>query len=1800
MQTPSRTSRLVWLVLLTFLAVGRLRAEIVESITSLVVTNSTAFVIASDAANGTAGYERDAIVAKAVVLYQRSTATTDYVFDYTYDYQLVDDAGTPQTLVIGAGTGTTLAVTLTVDRTLIPIVPSITTTVRLQPATRLDPYRQYKVTLKLLRKVHGSLPRPSATGDAAETALASYYHFPGTNASDADVNVIPFIDGAGWTKTYLLKGGAGGLGNLVAAVNFHAFRYDRYNLSPANDTIAFRFLVELRDDATDAIVPLVQSSFDVSRSMPTYTIAAIGPIVPSTLISSASLPLVPAGQLDSVNKTYKLRVTIAHFAEPLDFLPQAGNSADVAATRLLHFNGHLYFGAIDTVFTSVGNVPPANPPAAGSIPTQLGVNLQSGAIVGAEDHTYGDGSLLSVNLLPNGDATLSGGSAAVTSPSPDTGDVANVRFTRGTMTLDTSGAISAITTVLPAGFGIAGDPNHKLLLGLLPFGARRLGQDLLPLADPSESFPIDIWANEETKPVWMKITAGTWVVAAGRFDFDAAGDAVYVRRNEFQALAASGAPADATLKRSNERYYEFVDGVASPQIVVKADAKRSARLTASLKFRAGAMGSHFPYQGIIAWGAGGEQVIEDDLVVAGTSSLPNAVVLSPYQRDCTGNDCPGGAGLDYMTFKSSSGPLLFTPDGGFYASGKLSTNDPVSWGWIGLPAIQKFAHETEAWDTASFLMSGFFLRGDQATGTSIQQRPGTILFSGFTIAPDASVLAERPKSAPYEDGFADYAGLNFRVVGDGARKAHSVLAGKPTGDYPLTGRSKYYVRLGGVNGIHEAVFKQFPPSFKLYGYPINFDNFGLSFLDGVNVDSRTQGSIELPEPSKFVQNFEKLKFSCLGALEDAQVPAAEAAVAKVMNYWQADFYTRAIQFQHKAADACDPGKGILTLGVDAYAVHVDGTLHGVLGYHPDGNLVTLADCEAPDGPLDPPFDSRLKMPNQFTLKGPKDEKYAVTPVSDAYLSNWDYRGSNPRGVGFLNFAAKLDVPFFEDLRIHAHTSANRENTGAPLFMMGGWPSKGFSAGGADFFSDKSFDKDNKGFPDDVDNVEYEEGKKALGEKYHVRAQRDWLDLINLDAPLNWSSSGRAFSGYAQVKKDLLVISAEYEPKYLSARHAELTFGLQYEGMPQINLANLAFDQLGGLEQAFTGVIETQVLDKGFDALNGLVGAQIQKVMDPVLDDLLDPPINAIFGALSAKFDAGQKKFTVPLAQVQNIVGQYCGVVAGAPTSFRDILETGLLGDLAGKNGFIKQIDGKVADGEAALAQIQSLLHADPDGNRTLVTTLLKQLVKTLVSQATDSPIAQSLAGMAADIAGGAIDPKLNQFLKEAAPTLDEISDVVGSVKNVLGQVRAKLGSGQEFADELKAKLNSLVASNEVLGAMQQTCNDINGYLATFKEGLDNPFTPQNAAAFKTFVRQRIGDRFFGSAIPAAFTSLLKQRLYDVEASVHEAVDSIFQQVNAVIRDTLTSALSEIDNGINGLLGSVGSSMGAGRLNGYAHIEGDSLKELRIDLYAQFKVPSEMEFNAYLQIKELDSENGENGCIGKGEKATEVRIGAKDVDVNFVSCKAKVSVEAKFTFETVPAFSILGVGAGFELNGAITFATFKITYLGAQMAFGAEENYFSGACALEFSGYKAKGGIYFGRTCTLDPFFWDPDVKEVIGKPPFTGIYAYAEVWIPISETLLGIPATCFFEVSAGIGLGAGFFAEGPTFVGKMFLGAYGSVICLASLEGDIKLIGVKNADGLQLKGGGHLEGCLGPCPFCLCVNKHVDITYKNKKWDVSF
>jgi hypothetical protein len=98
--------------------------------------------------------------------------------------------------------------------------------------------------------------------------------------------------------------------------------------------------------------------------------------------------------------------------------------------------------------------------------------------------------------------------------------------------------------------------------------------------------------------------------------------------------------------------------------------------------------------------------------------------------------------------------------------------------------------------------------------------------------------------------------------------------------------------------------------------------------------------------------------------------------------------------------------------------------------------------------------------------------------------------------------------------------------------------------------------------------------------------------------------------------------------------------------------------------------------------------------------------------------------------------------------------------------------------------------------------------------------------------------------------------------------------------------------------------------------------------------------------------------------------------------------------------------------------------------------------------------------------------------------------------------------------------------------------------------------------------------------------------------VLGIPASCLFEISAGVGAGAFFFAEGPTYGGKMFLGVSGSLLCIVSIEGDVTMIGVKHGDDLRFAGHGHFEADIGPCPFCISIGKDIDLSYVNKSWHI--
>ena len=186
-----------------------------------------------------------------------------------------------------------------------------------------------------------------------------------------------------------------------------------------------------------------------------------------------------------------------------------------------------------------------------------------------------------------------------------------------------------------------------------------------------------------------------------------------------------------------------------------------------------------------------------------------------------------------------------------------------------------------------------------------------------------------------------------------------VMSGVNTGFNPLTPRSKYYVRYGGVNGIHESA--SFRANLTLYGYAFSFQSYRLSYLDSANRESRTDGVIALPFPSAFPVEFERMKFLCRGNLDSARLPANIGT--KHLAYWNTDLKPLSLQFKPRTGNPCSLTERYLVLGVETTLPLIPQALHAALAIRNNGNLAT--ELTAVEG-----MNPRFPVPANLSLQGP--------------------------------------------------------------------------------------------------------------------------------------------------------------------------------------------------------------------------------------------------------------------------------------------------------------------------------------------------------------------------------------------------------------------------------------------------------------------------------------------------------------------------------------------------------------------------------------------------------------------------------------------------------------------------------------------------------------------------------------------------------------------------------------------------------------------------------------------------------------
>ena len=1641
----------------------------------------------------------------------------------------------------------------------------------------------------------------------AETGLVAYWRFDeglGTSTADATGHghAGTFVNGPGpiWTgSTAFLGDGTSVIHTTVGSLQWsrqfavqasptlHAFqanapfwlrRLDDFGAAGGTTNVSVALQYALQSALLAGPVPLANNSAQFNLGLTSYN-AAAPQASAGGVIQSPVLDIEPQSgtQLDSVNDTFQLGVTEAYSVN--GGAPVTVETTTLAPAQLLHFNGNLFFGPVLTRFTSIANSPTPGGLDAGGLDTLLGVNNNSGFLPAKPDHTYGNGTLLNVILYPNGDALTS---AAVTlaGPVPDLDSAGNISFVRTNLALTGSGIGGSVTLNLPTGFSVGTNTETRITTAQLAFPNIPLDPaSLMPTGVPTVSVSLynALYGVEETKPFWIRGNSIEWHTGEGTIVMPNPSRLVYVHRDEDALLAANQASlvdTNAAYRVSNDGYY--ANASPSGPVVVRADSNGAALLSMSVALPAADLHPHFPYispnlhESIPS--LGGLLVISNGLVdtTASFLNLAGPVPVS-YNRDCADTNCSasfaGTAELWFTANANQANQLFFTPDGGLLASGAVPAQN-LTWGSVG---NNDFAQRTSDVGAAWFHMPGTFLRGDQ-TGLADALRPVVILFSGFGDATDRAYV-ERPGMANYSAGWANYAGVNFRAPNFRApAQGRSIIAGQATAWYPLIPQAKYYARLGGVSGIHQAA--TFPANLTLYGYAFTFSRYALSYLDSENWQSLTDGSLVLPYPSGFTQEFAEMKFLCRGELGSARVPASSGS--KLMQYWQTAITPQTVEFRPTTNDTCSLTTRYLVLGVETKLPLIPQAFHALLGFQTNGNLAT-ADTKV-EG-----VDSRFAVPPEISLQGSGNSHYTFATAGEGYFNNWEAASNTP---GFFNLVGRIKFPFFVNSKTHLHV----EPTGTNVFIMGGWPSPdlggtnyGWNDGsGNNFFNTAKFDTANRGFPVGVKLTDYRRvtGASSLPPGlYRPRAQRDWIEVAKFDYSLQWKPLLREFASYEDALVSLPMIDVYSHLKVLTPGKVDLDFAQDISlSLPHIKLLDLANDALGeinlplnSVQKAVQDGLHTTLNVAGFNSLQRVLRDQTDDLLRPVLGTALAGPVTSLYNALSNQLA------TLPAASFPGRIVPLTTTALSSVGPPQYVLDT--------SSGMASQLRQAMTDVNGTLAQFLDILKKDGStGSRPVISRLLKQIAGD-----------QGFAGVIGDAAA-------NDLLKDLEPTLAAVESRLREVQAQFNQLQ----SGGQFGQALGAVTGDGAALNQFV---QLAGTGLSKYLSTAVTPAGDFFTA-NPAAAQAAIREQLIRAFLGSPLAAGYQQTIKQLLYEEDALLTQLMDTLFQQINQAIREGISAQVAGLAGASDLIpqpMKGPSSSLAAAQIRGMPTFDGDALKKIRLDAKVQISLPDQLNFNAYMEITELDSTTTPLDCIPAGDAAAEIKIGALDVPLDWtgISQPGKpmtVSLEAKWTQQNG---NVLGVGGMLDIKGEIGFKGCSVDELGATLAIGALENYFAAKAAgsINVLGIPVdlQAGVFVGKTCSLAPLkLVDPECGQVLGNPAeFAGIYVAYGASLSLSEIIFRT-SSCMLDIDASVS-SALFYEGGATnqMVGmrqKMALEV--SLLCLISGHVDWAAFSSLEHRGsitdpygytLTMGGSANLCGKIGACPFCLEGCKGITI-----------
>jgi hypothetical protein len=1574
-----------------------------------------------------------------------------------------------------------------------------------------------------------------------------------------DAGVVPWLNTEYLSRAYVLASSADAAAFQVEAQGVIG-RLEHRDQAAITDTYHVYFDLSLSGMSSGPVqLTTKQTSVDVSLA----SYAADGGA--ASMAIDQFLDFAPALPVDSTD-TYTFTIALS-YAGP-DGVVTPGPTVTLAGQQLLYFNGVLQFGPVNAVVTDFADDPAPGLVVADGVMATVDL-IDGGSLQSAPGFSLQSRGGVPVKVLTDGTAQVQDGLSVALNPpaTPDIGLINGVSFVRENLALDSSGGHAYCTVTLPTGFGVAAAPNLRRLVANYPAGTLSLDSFLNPVGPvvlpPGNIDAINLYAVHEQLPEKFKCGGITWDVGAATFTLQPT-DTLYVRQPEMDALDALPQTAytlAAKIRPSNDGLYRYPGSGAGSPVVVQADAHGRAILaSARIDLPTSSYTTHFPFFSTVSWTQPGAIVITDGLVDS-TQSMLNGADNVVVNVSVSGNSNTTPASIDSYTFAPSQGVWTFTPDGGLRAEGSVA---PATLRWGTSDGVQ-FAQTISGFTTADALIPGVVLRGSLAT-TVDDQRPGELLYTGFG-QPGQPDYVERPGTLLYYSGFADYAGLNFRVTPDGGETAISAIGDSMIGPYPLRPISKYYARPSGVSGIHAAdtaTFKALANGLVVFGFALQLNDYQLDYLDNTPSDSLVSGVVQVPgvqapdgtKTPGFGQPFIKLMFDGLGRPTVPILPEPNP-VQHLLSYWNVNFHPLSAEFQTKPGS---PGTHALILGGETLIPGViPDPIRGALGFFPDGHLVAAADGF-------PGVNSRLKPPKLITLHGtlsgvnPSAPGFSVHPISDLYFNDPYADGAPTRG--FAAFAGTIKVPFFRDLQVHVLARAN----GAGSAVRSGWT----NTMGDTFFTQAGFDSANRGYPPGVAESDYENGAESPGfayydpgdpahnnrNPYNPLAQQSWLGFVDLALPIVWDPAQRRFLSSVPEQRNFLVLNSQRVIQQLTPSGADIRFGIQFNGLPRLNLAALVIDDKEATDQLLKFVPQGPQLVAGLNAFEKLLNNQSDELISQGLDSVIDLFLDDLFAAGG------------PLDGVQSATGAVAAFgTAGSPAFVQleqDLQKklSGVVGTITDANSVMRDIHDALADIDSGLGVADSLLAKDADGNRGAFITQTINMAASI--------------GLPADDVSQVTDQATALINGELAPTLDEIQSAIDDVRTLSKSAKDLVGSVESITQAALDAVN-------VAGSLPDT---ILGAITEDFSAAHDPTGLLLVETDRTVLRAHLKKIIHDTVSQSGFVTDLQSSVRDLVEPLHNeygaAFDQIFGVMNNVVRSALESLSDQVIDELNGPAGQVNRAIGGfkdtfgmTKIEGSASIIGDVLDRANINGTLALHVPDAITLQGSVDFQRFRADQPVPGCaVGNPDGRMQITVTAKGDAALSGAPPAHARAQGQYTMRSDG--SPLGLAGSLSVDTDAHFDIVSLKHAEFDFAFGAMDNYIYGEGAGSILLFDVNVRAFLGRTCDaalLNRI--DPQITKVFGAlgltkvPPafaVTGYYYRGDGDVALNR-LVGIPDDVVTLKGTG-GMGSMVFVDDNlTHIIPGAHWAFGLKVSLDSFSADAELVALGGLDPMALLKG---------------------------------